>query len=79
MSTRFLKLSNIIINTSKIVRITKEPDVYRFRFVNSGQELSGAYFFTVGWIDSSDRYFEVYRHKEPDDFEIVKKWIETLE
>jgi len=71
--TRFLKLTNIIINTAKIVTIDVLPTKYTIRM--SDQKIDGWLLFTSGSVESINTKIEVCENKDPIDYQLVKKWI----
>ena len=73
---KFLKLSNLIINTSKIIYIDILPSKYMLRL--SCQKINGDYFLGQGRIDTMHKDIIVCSNDDPQDYEIVKKWIEQI-
>ena len=71
--TRFLKLTNIIINTAKIVTIDVLPTKYTIRM--SDQKIDGWLLFTSGSVESINTKIEVCENKHPDDYQLIKEWI----
>ena len=74
---RFLKLTNIIINTNKIVSITISPSKYTIHIDN--HYFNGWFLFGGGFIDSSQSILTICNIDEPTDYQIVKSWINQKE
>lgn len=74
---RFLKLTNIIINTNKIVSITISPSKYTICIDN--HYFNGWFLFGGGCIGSSQSIVTIYNIDEPTDYQIVKSWINQKE
>lgn len=74
--TGFLKLSRLIVNTTKIVTIDIYPTQYTMYI--SKQQLDGWFFLFSGTIESIDNRVEICKNKHPTDYQIVKEWIDQL-
>ena len=74
--TRFLKLTNIIINTKKIIGINISPTKYTISIAN--HSFNGWMIFGGGYVESIENNIEIYQYKDPLDYRIVKDWIEQL-
>jgi len=74
--SRFIKLSNLIVNTSKIVKIETYADSHYMYMVNT--RIEGFFLFSSGFIDSEDHIIKICKNKHPIDYEIVKEWIKKL-
>ncbi len=74
---KFIKLSNTIINTSKITKVISYPNNYSIHMVNNN--CNGIFFYLFGTIDSRPNTIEIYKDTTPKDYEIVKKWIDSIE
>lgn len=72
--SRFLKLSNLVINTSKIIYVRKYETVYHIHMDNL--DFRGFYFYIFGSISTTDNLITVCQKEKPDDYNIVSKWIE---
>ncbi len=79
--SRFIRLSNMIINTHKIINICVTPSKYTIELV--GTNISGISFMfgSVGFgsIDSHSNSISVFKEKVPDDYNIITKWIDTID
>lgn len=69
----FIKLSNVIINTSKITSIRIHNNKY---FINVLQtSIHGSYLGFFGSISSSQDQFEIDKETRNDDYNIITNWI----
>jgi len=68
--SRFIRLSNIIVNTSKIVTIDILPTKYVIFMCN--HHLDG------GWLFSSGK-IEICQNKNPMDYIILTDWIKKID
>jgi hypothetical protein len=73
---RFIKLSNLCINTSKIVSIEKNPD--SFKIIMGCQEVSALWLIGSGHLSSELCYYNICKKKEPVDYSIVEKFINSF-
>ena len=70
---RFIKLSKVCINASKIVSIeTKES---QFKIIMGCQEISSLLLVGSGHISSELCYYNICKKKEPSDYHIIEKFI----
>lgn len=74
--TRFLKLTNIIINTNKIVGITILPTKYTITIAS--QNFYGWIIFGGGFVESNEIIVKLCEDKDPIDYQIVKEWINQM-
>ena len=65
----FLKLSNLLINTKRIVSI--ESHVTSYKVIMAHQEISN--FFVIGY--SQLCHYEICSEKDPKDYKIVEDFI----
>ena len=77
--SRFIKLTNILINTSKIIFIENTGTTYYVKTCGTGIT-SGFSIFGFGVIDTSnsDNFFEICKNKHPIDYQIMEKWVRNL-
>ena len=75
--TRFLKLTNMIINTAKIVTIDVLPTKYTIRM--SDQKMDGWLLFTSGSVESKNTEINVCKTEHPIDYQVVKEWVRNIE
>lgn len=78
--SRFIKLTNKIINTSQIVKIEihKHPTNAYYLTLNP-ISISGYHFFSFGSISSCDSLITVYEDTDKDDYKIMTDWINKIE
>ena len=78
--SKFLKLTNFIINTNDIHRIVIHPNKYLIHIV--GKKIDGFSWgiggFGLGNISSYTSEIEVCETKYPSDYKIVTNWIDKL-
>jgi hypothetical protein len=74
--TRFIRLTNLIVNTSKIVTVDILPTKYVIHMNN--QHFHGWILFSSGNIVSTPNTVEICENEKPNDYEIVKKWIDSI-
>ncbi len=74
--SKFLKLSNTIINTHFI----REIRIYQSQIYigYNNNSINGFNFFSFGLIKSNDDGFTIFKENAPHDYDIVKKWIDTI-
>lgn len=76
--SRFLKLTNTVINTSKIVKIDRMDNTY---YINMGSFLSASYFsfvYNFGSLKNDEWNIVIHKQNDPEDFDAVSKWIDNL-
>jgi hypothetical protein len=74
---KFIRLSNIIINTSHIKNIIIENNSYSININNIG--FSGYFIFQYGSIDSENKNLFISKEKSLEDYNTISKWIKSLE
>jgi hypothetical protein len=72
--SRFIKLSTMIINTSRICRIDVHPEIYDIRMIQT--QFSGFIMFGSGGISSQNSDIEICKKTNPIDYHIITKWID---
>jgi len=75
LSLRFIKLSNVCINASRIVSIEKNPD--SFRIIMGHQELSALMFMGSGHVSSELCEYLIHR-RDLHDFKAVEEFIKNI-
>jgi hypothetical protein len=70
---KFIKLSSVIINTSKISTVRLLENRYIINI--SSSNTSGFIVAGSGWIHSIDTVIHVCQKKDPDDYNTVTKWV----
>lgn len=76
MMLKFLKLTTTVINTSKNMQIHISPTKYTMILCNS--HFDGLLFVGSGGIQSTDSKIEICKNKHPEDYQIMKEWIDKL-
>ena len=71
---RFIRFSNIIVNTAKISTIDILPTKYTI-FINN-HHLNGWFFVFSGTVESTDNKIEICKNKHPLDYKIMEEWID---
>ena len=76
--TRFLKLKNILINTSHITRIThiETKDSRSYVILMNELDVSGFNIFGIGCISNHDTKINVELSSDPLSYQKIRKWIE---
>ena len=77
--SRFIKLTNILINTSKIITIQNTGTTYCVKTCGFGLT-SGVSIFGFGVIDTSVCYnfITICKNEHPIDYQIMEKWVNNL-
>ena len=70
--SRFIKLTNLIINTTKIIKIEIVPVKY---IVYMNYHYEGVTIFGSGSLQSYQDKIEICKSKHPYDYQIVSDWI----
>ncbi len=77
--SRFLVLSNIVINTAHITRIIHNKTGYDIHFVNN--EIVGRWIFASGGLWSESDILRVHNNTSPNylekDYNAVTEWIKS--
>ena len=75
--SRFIKLTNVLLNTNDIHKIVIQPNKYYIHIAS--KQINGFYWgigsFGLGNISSHTSEFEVCKTKHPTDYKIVTNWI----
>ena len=72
--SRFLKLTNFLINVNQIRRIDMPPGVYKIHLMPC--EYSGLHFMGSGYITSAAESYTVTEKDHILDYKIVTDWIQ---
>jgi hypothetical protein len=75
--SRFLKLSDFIINTKNINYIQSKPNQYIINMASNN--INGSMIFGFGTINSSQYAITVINDNINNDYDIVTKWINDIE
>jgi len=73
---RFIKLKNLVINTTKISKIQTFPNKYYLHM--DGDNLKGWLFYGSGVITANNDVIEICKNTNPGDYQIIEKWIREL-
>lgn len=77
--SKFIKITNLILNVKYIQSISVKPDKYHINMVSSmfdGKSMSIAG-FGIGSISSHNAEIEVCIHKNSIDYKIISDWIDS--
>ena len=74
--SQFIKLTNIVINTTKIIKINTYQNKYHICMNNN--ILDGYLFISFGSIYTTDNIIEICKNKDPLDYQIITKWINSI-
>ncbi len=74
--SRFMKLTNILINTNDIYKIIIQPNKYHIYICS--KEFIGFNFIGIGYISSNSSEIEVCEIKHSIDYKIVSDWINKI-
>ena len=75
MTSRFLKLSKMVINTNHIRHIEVNPKKITF---NIGHNVDGLLMFGSGGLSTNYIDIDIEKKDEKGDYEIAKEWIDKL-
>ena len=79
--SRFIKLTNQIINVNQIAKIelfnrTSFPVRDEYTIYINNNEMRGVFLFTVGFINSNYDHIVVSKSKNPTDYQTITHFIE---
>lgn len=81
--TKFIKLTNKIINTAYIQNILfySNPNKYHIQMKDSMPNPFGLFIAGTGWITSgySNSSMTICSEADPEDYKIINKWIKNIE
>lgn len=72
----FIKLSKIIINTSKISTVELLENKYLITI--SKNDVSGFMLAGSGLVTSLEKKITICQKNEPNDYEVINKWVTDL-
>jgi len=77
---RFIKLTNMLINTNDIHKILINQNKYYIQFISNNFNGYMCLFSGSGFGNISSPYYEieVCENKHPNDYKIVSEWINRL-
>ena len=70
---KFIRLSKVCINASKIVSIERNQDA--FKIIMGCQEISSLLLVGSGHLSSEMCYYNICKKKEPSDYSVIEKFI----
>ena len=74
---KFIKLSNIILNTTHIIQINIKPQKYYITSTN--YDMDGIFLIGSGYVSPILNQLIICADKSPIDYKIVQIWIDKLE
>lgn len=74
--TRFIRLTNIVLNTSKIIKIESLKSTYIMHI--SDHYTTGFFLITFGTINSTNNRIVICKDDNPIDYKIVTNWINQI-
>lgn len=74
--TRFIKLTNIVVNTAEIISIKTYQNKYCLHMTNN--ILNGWLVYGSGLFRANDNVIEICKNENPRDYQIMEKWINQL-
>ena len=77
MSSRFLRLTNFLINVNQIRRIEIHPGAYKIQLIQD--ELKGVTFMGTGYFTSQTESYTVSEKDNINDYKLVSEWIQNNE
>ncbi len=77
--SRFIKLTHIVINSSKIIKINNTESKYYVEVCAHALQ-SGSFIFGSGFIETknSNTFITICKNKDPIDYQIMEKWVNNL-
>ena len=73
---KFIKLTNLIINTKKIITIDILPTKYNI--IMSTQHFYGALILGSGEMQTISNKLEICKNKHPTDYQTIEIWIKQI-
>jgi hypothetical protein len=75
--TKFLKLTNMVLNTKYINKITIQPNKYHIHMARNifFGHIGLCYGSGYGYVNSGNEQIEVCETKHPNDYKNVSEWI----
>lgn len=74
--TRFIKLTNSLINISYITKVVSYEKTHLLYLNNI--DIRGFFCITIGSLNSNTEYIAVNKDTEPKDYQIVSEWIAKI-
>ncbi len=76
--SRFLKLSNRIVNTAFIQHVSFEKDLSRFTLHMAQNHIQGVSIVGCGSIQTNQQTIYACKEKHPESYKAIKDWIDHL-
>lgn len=76
--SRFIRLSNKLINISQIVKIDIFNEPKSYHLVLNPINISGYHIFSFGSISSYDTSISIYEETNQEDYKIMTDWINKI-
>jgi hypothetical protein len=76
--SRFIKFSNIIINTAFIKHVEIDKLAEKFTIHLSSSPHSGSFFLGTGYFNGHSSYIWASKAEHPESYATVEKWIKSL-
>jgi hypothetical protein len=77
MSSRFLRLTNFLVNVNQIRRIEIHPGAYKIQLIQD--ELKGVTFMGTGYFTSQTESYTATEKDHINDYKIIADWINNIE
>jgi len=74
--SQFIKLTSMIINKNLVTSIVIKPNKYHIYTVENN--INGVMFLGSGGASSSPEKIVICEKLDPQDYEIISKWIDTI-
>jgi hypothetical protein len=77
--SRFIKLTNIVINSCKIITINHTGSKYYVQTCAHALPY-GMFFFGSGFLETvnSNTFITICKNEHPNDYQIMEKWVNNL-
>ncbi len=76
--SRFIKLSNRLVNTAFITRVDIIADKPAYELVMASLHISGRWLFGSGGIDSHDYRIIACKEEHPESYKAIDDWIKHM-
>jgi hypothetical protein len=76
--SRFLKLSNRIINTAFIQRVEFDKDLTKYTLHMAQIKLEGSLLFGSGSVGTSELTIYACKKEHPESYKAIKDWIDHM-
>lgn len=76
--SRFIRLSNCIINTAHILRVDIYPEKPSYEIIMAGHHITGVWLFGTGLLDSGDYRIITSKEEHPESYKAIDDWIKNM-